>query len=151
MSDEKMTAPPPMYAVLYPALVAIARKHGYALGVHGSMARDFDLIAVPWTEEAGQPMPMIDEMKAAVQGVYTDHEFDHLLTDGHVTTKPHGRMAWSIHLTTKGSDGPYLDISVMPLKPWVPLHLRPDWIEAEDRAGGALVAGGSIEDGEEEA
>jgi len=109
-----MTAPPPMYAVLYPALVVIARKHGYALAVHGSMARDFDLIAVPWTAEAGEPGPMVDEMKTAVQGVYVHHEFDHLLTDSHITKKPHGRLSWSIHLTNKGADGPYLDISVMP-------------------------------------
>lgn len=113
-AEKKMTAPPPCYAVLYPPLVEIARRHGYALAVHGSMSRDFDLVAVPWEADAGEPLPMIDEMKAAVQGVYAHPEVDHLLKDGHRTSKPHGRSAWSIHLTTKGADGPYLDISVMP-------------------------------------
>ena len=38
-------------AALYPDLAEIAREHGYALAVHGSLARDFDLIAVPWREK----------------------------------------------------------------------------------------------------
>ncbi len=41
----------PMYAAcVYPDLAEITRKHGYALAVHGSLARDFDLIAIPWIE-----------------------------------------------------------------------------------------------------
>lgn len=73
---KRMTAPPPLYAVMYPELARIAKAHGYALSVHGSMTRDFDLIAVPWTDHAGDPYPMVDEMKHAVRGVYTHHEFD---------------------------------------------------------------------------
>lgn len=30
----------------------ISRLHGWAIGAHGTMARDYDLIAVPWTDEA---------------------------------------------------------------------------------------------------
>lgn len=116
MSTESrpMTAPPTLYAAMYPELVRIAKAHGYALAVHGSMTRDFDLIAVPWTAEAGDPQPMIDEMKHAMGGVYVHHDVDHLVADGRPSDKPHGRRAWSIHLTTKGADGPYIDLSVMP-------------------------------------
>jgi hypothetical protein len=115
MNDiKKVTAPPPCYAVMYPALVEIARRYGYALAVHGSMKRDFDLVAIPWTNEAGEPLPMIEEMKVAAQGVYTHHDFDHVHEDGNVHSKPHGRKAYSIHLTNEGCMGPYLDISVMP-------------------------------------
>jgi hypothetical protein len=102
---------------MYPGLVEVARRHGYALAVHGSMTRDFDLIAVPWVEDAGDPMPMIDEMKHVCIGVYTHHEMDHVVKDGFRSSKPHGRFAYSIHLTEKGCDGPYLDISVMPRLP----------------------------------
>ena len=31
---------------------AIAKKHGWAVGVHGTLMRDIDLIAVPWSWEA---------------------------------------------------------------------------------------------------
>lgn len=116
MSTESrpMTAPPTLYAAMYPELLRVAKAHGYALAVHGSMTRDFDLIAVPWTEAAGDPQPMIEEMKHAIGGVYLHHEVDHLVADGRPSDKPHGRRAWSIHLTNKGADGPYIDLSVMP-------------------------------------
>lgn len=110
-----MTAPPACYAVMYPVLKEIAQKHGYCLAVHGTMKRDFDLLACPWTEDAGPPEPMIEEMKAAAEGVWTKHDWDDIgTTAGHSTEKPHGRRAWSIHLTNKGCYGPYLDVSVMP-------------------------------------
>lgn len=40
----------PIYCGMYPELAEIARSHGYALAIHGSLARDFDLIAIPWVE-----------------------------------------------------------------------------------------------------
>ena len=46
----------PVYAAaLYPDLAAICISHGYALAVHGSLARDFDLIAVPWAAQTSPP------------------------------------------------------------------------------------------------
>jgi len=38
------------YAVVYPTLRDVAKLHGYALAIHGTMTRDFDLVAIPWTE-----------------------------------------------------------------------------------------------------
>ena len=108
---------PPCYAVLYPKLVEIAKRYGYALAIHGSMTRDFDLIAVPWTVEASDHFPMIEEMKHEVRAVYSHHEIDYLILNGNFTNKPHGRVSYSLHLTNNGSDGPYIDISVMPRFP----------------------------------
>ena len=59
------------YGAIYAALVPIARKHGYALAIHGSMMTDLDLIAVPWTEEAGPPEPMVLEMHEAVHTFFS--------------------------------------------------------------------------------
>lgn len=117
MSDtsKKISAPPPCYALIYAALVPVARQFGYALALHGSMARDCDIVAIPWTEEATEPKPMIEALKAAAEGVWTHHEWDHIGTTAyHSSQKPHGRRAWSIHLTNNGCLGPYLDISVIP-------------------------------------
>lgn len=86
---KKLTVPPPLYAVMYPALVAIARKYGYALAIHGTMTRDFDLVAVPWTAGAEDPFPMIDEMKNSIQAVYSNNEIDYLIKEGNPETKPH--------------------------------------------------------------
>lgn len=109
-----MKAPPPCYAVYYQTLIPIARDHGYALAIHGSMTRDCDLIAVPWTKEASKPVDLILAFKDAILGVFTRHDFDHIGdVYSHATLKPHGRLAWALHLTDEGCHGPYLDISVM--------------------------------------
>lgn len=39
------------YISKLPAIRIAAKECGYAIGLHGSLNRDFDLIAVPWVEE----------------------------------------------------------------------------------------------------
>ena len=54
----------PVYAAaLYPDLAKIFQKHGYALAVHGSLARDFDLIAIPWTENISYTTVVLKEIE----------------------------------------------------------------------------------------
>ncbi len=83
---------------------AVAKREGYALGVHGSMARDLDLIAAPWTEKACDADELIEHLCRALDATLfeTDQKPEH---------KPHGRKAWSLHLLGLGL---YLDVSVMP-------------------------------------
>lgn len=52
----------PIYANLYPAMVQVAREHGYALAVHGSMKRDLDVIAVPWIENPSSPAKLVEAL-----------------------------------------------------------------------------------------
>lgn len=94
--------------ILIPALREVARRHGYALGVHGSLAYDIDLIAAPWEINAADPHVLIEAIRKAAEaivgfGVINEHE---KLPE----KKPFGRLGWSIHL----GGGPYLDISVCP-------------------------------------
>jgi hypothetical protein len=106
--------PAAAYVALYPELVRVAREHGYALAVHGSVARDFDLVAVPWTPEATDALTLIKALKAATGGVTTSAEWDELMPSCHPVPKPHSRVCYSIHFTEQGAKGPYLDVSVMP-------------------------------------
>ena len=106
----------PAYVALYPLLSEVARKHGYCLAIHGSVGQDMDLLAAPWTETAGEPLDMIKEMKAVTASVTHSSEDDQFFPDCHPTVKPHGRLAYSLHLTARGGAGPYLDVSVMPRK-----------------------------------
>lgn len=108
---------PACYAAIYPALVALAREHGYALAMHGSLSRDFDLIAVPWAKEPSEPLKLAQAIKAWCAGVWHNQSDDELLPLGNMTVKEHGRLAWCIHLTNAGMDGPYIDLSVMPMQP----------------------------------
>ena len=102
------------YAALLPTLQKVARECGYALAVHGTMTRDLDLIAAPWTEEATDDETLTEAMRAAVGGkIYgAMHDGKTGKTDLNPVSRAHGRKGWVIHL-----GGPYLDVSVMPRLP----------------------------------
>lgn len=102
----------PCYAALLPTLQKAARECGYALAVHGSMNRDFDLIAAPWTEEATDDETLTEALRAACGGkIYgAMHDGKTGKTELNPVSRPHGRKGWVIHL----GNGPYLDVSVMP-------------------------------------
>ncbi len=76
----------PVYCALYPELATIARDHGYALAVHGSLARDGDLICIPWVEEPAHPQMVVD----AICGRFAVRQI------GDFEPKAHGRVAVSI-------------------------------------------------------
>lgn len=99
----------PVYALgLYPPLAELFREHGYALAIHGSLARDFDLIACPWHDKAVHP-------EVVMRDVLAKWAFD---TDpgvnGGPKLMPHGRVAYRCHLSYASC---YLDISFMPRSP----------------------------------
>lgn len=112
MADKPTSCLPSIYANLYPKLVALAREHGYALAVHGSMARDFDLIAAPWTEDAASAEVLIEAIRERIGGfIVNDPAADPADFSRHnPQLRAHGRLGWAIQL----GGGPYIDVSVMP-------------------------------------
>ena len=97
-------------AVFY-ARVA-ARSKGYALAVHGTLRRDVDVVAVPWTAEAcgaDELAKSIAEYLASVK-----LSFPNVWEAAKKTRerKPFGRIAWAIVL--RGIPAPYIDLSVAP-------------------------------------
>lgn len=104
------------YVAIYPMLLQVAKDHGYALAVHGSLHRDMDLVAVPWIEEASRGLVLIKAMRRKIRAVTWGQHADRLKAyrDCSPTKKPHGRMAYSLHVTESGMYGGYLDVSVMP-------------------------------------
>lgn len=91
----------PVYAALYPAFAKIFQKHGYALSIHGSMARDFDVVAIPWAEKLSKPQVIIDEI--------TSH-FD-VQKIGEAKEKNWGRICYTISI---GHGSCALDLSFFP-------------------------------------
>ena len=93
-----------------------ARRYGYALGVHGSLERDIDLIAVPWVDDAVDPTWLactLLQCAIEVNGVaWIDHieRGDPYNLSGCPGGHAHGRLCWSFHL----GGGPYIDLSVVP-------------------------------------
>ena len=106
-----MTVPP-----IVDHVRAIARAHGWAIGVHGSLARDIDMIATPWTVDATPWQGLLDAIRIGLN-------LDEIGT--HQRSKPHGRIG--VLLTQKGAvyertpkgtwHPPCLDVSIVDPRP----------------------------------
>lgn len=123
----------PSYLVIYPGLCETAKRHGYALAVHGSLTRDMDLIAVPWTHEAAPAEVLMADLKRHLDAMdfrelqqrhaphLTEEQLDKLVlrevqsnkngVNAHgATIHPHGRLSWNLYM----GFGAYIDLSVLP-------------------------------------
>ncbi|WP_236225743.1 hypothetical protein [Pseudomonas pseudonitroreducens] len=91
----------PVYACIYPQLAELTRQHGYALAIHGSLGRDFDLICIPWIDNPESPEFVVKQITEsfAIQQV------------GEPEAKKHGRIAYTISLSFGECA---LDLSFMP-------------------------------------
>jgi hypothetical protein len=117
----------PLYKKLIGPLREVARRLGYALAVHGTLKRDIDLIACPWTRQTVGAKVLANAIRAKAREVVgfaepSPHERAKWFRDGvtgfaqgfgRVSSKPHGRRCWTFHLVPT-YDGPYLDVSIMP-------------------------------------
>lgn len=115
----------PHTAAIVDLIRTVARNYGWAIGVHGSMVRDIDLIAVPWTHHAA---PWA-EVHAALVAATT------YLDEGRRVPMPLGRVAWMLlargATTANAGHGatdpkgrwwpPAIDISVMDPRIYVPM------------------------------
>jgi len=114
-SIEEMTE---FYLSRLPAIREAARQCGYAIGLHGSLRRDFDLMAMPWVEGCSTPDELAHAIALAATGM--------TLAGGyHWEKKPLGRIAttisvcWTDHSEAFNKDligFGHLDLSVMPPK-----------------------------------
>ncbi len=91
----------PAYCAMYPDLAQIAKFHGYALAIHGSLIRDFDLICVPWIPEPSEPKEVVAEMVKSFA----------LTEIGEPETRDHGRLIYTLAV---GFGECFLDLSFMP-------------------------------------
>lgn len=115
---------PAMYCLLYGALKEKALELGYALAVHGSLQRDFDLLAVPWIEEAVDAATLVEALRTVCGGFiiadgtagarWDAEQFKLVAAEiKNPQSMPHGRLAWNIHF----AGSVMLDVSVMPRSP----------------------------------
>lgn len=95
------------FALLIDPIRKVARQLGYAIALHGSLAKDIDLIAVPWTDEAVEADVLVVAIVHLVKA-FTGETWGHV-DKGCPRDKPHGRRSWSIHFW-----GSFIDLSVTP-------------------------------------
>lgn len=80
---------------------SLAREVGYSVGIHGSLKRDVDLIAVPWADDAKDWMTLVDNLCHGLNAKWI----------GDMERKPFGRIAVTLQI-----DGYYkqIDLSITP-------------------------------------
>lgn len=87
-----------------------AKYHGYAIGLHGSMRRDLDLIAIPWSDDHSDK----DELARAIQEAACG--MPQMVYQWN--NKPCGRVSVSIPVCwpewPEGIGDGHIDLSVMP-------------------------------------
>lgn len=94
----------PVYAAaLYPELCKLFQKNGYALAVHGSLAKDLDLIAVPWVGTVTDPVDVVEQIKEQ----FTVRE------GGTSEIRAHGRLVFTLCI---GFGDCSIDLSFFPYK-----------------------------------
>ena len=89
----------------------VARDAGYAITVHGSLARDIDLVAIPWVETHVMPADFLVTRLAAVVASITGR--CNAMADW--TEKPHGRRAKTLMVWGERFGHVDIDLSVMPV------------------------------------
>jgi hypothetical protein len=122
---KQLNAKPQVYAFFFEEMKTIAKEHGYNLCLHGSMARDLDLVAIPWTHTPSPPLRLIQSLDILLTGSSMSSSKDYMSSQG-----AGGRQRFVINLNRgemlqhfTGDNDPkwYADISVTPfivVEPW---------------------------------
>jgi len=101
------------YESKLPAIRKAAKQCGYAIAVHGSLCRDFDLIAAPWSEQHSDEQTLCKAIHKAACGL--TQESYQICTD-----KPCGRLTtmfpvcWIEYLDAPKNGTGHIDLSIMP-------------------------------------
>jgi hypothetical protein len=126
MDKEKLYNYAPMlYVQLYPKLREVALECGYALCTHGTLQRDFDLVAIPWTENCRTPRELADAVFSVIKNYYR-FEGAHFVEEGNIH-KPHGRVSYTIIIEMSAMEimdtqnHPFIDLSIVP-----PISISPE-------------------------
>lgn len=106
---------PSFYAFIYERIKDIAKEHGYNLVLHGSMARDLDLIAIPWVDNPRPELELVHRIDDIINEVPRSSEHDYQFS-----ILPGGRNNYVINICRGGEWNKYqdanyyLDISFTP-------------------------------------
>ena len=99
-----------IYAQLLPRIREVAKGLGYAIAIHGTMARDLDLLAVPWIDDASEPLDLVKAIHEEVGGFVIGDLKDRGKVSDEPTRQPHGRLSWNIAWGGRA----FIDLSIMP-------------------------------------
>lgn len=103
-SEKPTHAKPQFYAMAFFQLKEVAEKFGYNLLVHGSMARDLDLVAVPWVDDPKDEFEMINALYKHLTGLtFVDKQ------SAMFSVLPGNRNSYVLNLNRGGQFNGYVD------------------------------------------
>lgn len=92
---------PAIYSHQLHTIQESGRRHGYSIAIHGSMQRDFDLIAVPWRDNVCWADDLVADLCRKLSAA---------TVAGDPAVRPHGRLTYTLLL--RGDQ--FIDLSVIP-------------------------------------
>lgn len=120
LPKKPIKAKPHFYAHCYMGLIVVARRYGYNLLLHGSLDRDFDLVAVPWVDKPKSHIKLLHAfckyLGVPIEEISSSNPKPYLGSQ-----LPGGRMSYVINLNRGGKfngytdEQWYLDISITPM------------------------------------
>jgi hypothetical protein len=132
--EKPIKAKPHFYACCLHQLQAIAIDLGYNLLIHGSMNRDMDLVAVPWTDKPKSHLELLQTFNKYLNGIeggaiVNEDYFEYDVAEEKAILEkyymfsilPGNRSSYIINLNRGGNynhyvdEQYYLDISITPL------------------------------------
>ncbi|CAL67370.1 hypothetical protein [Christiangramia forsetii] len=93
------------YAAMWGDFRQSALDKGWALGLHGSLASDMDIMAMPWTESASS----VDVLIASLESCLTIPEDAFHFKTKRSTDKPNNRVVYTIHIWSDF----YIDLNII--------------------------------------
>ena len=95
------------YTIFWESFRKAALERGWTLALHGSMASDMDIIAVPWVDDACPASELVSALSDCLgETMWKDHHFRD------PTPKSHGRVVYTLSIFSDY----YIDLSVIPPK-----------------------------------
>lgn len=94
------------YACMWDDLKNAALDCGWALGLHGSLNSDMDIMAMPWIQDCKHIGDMLDALEACFVSMDEGHKpLKRVMTKN----KPNNRVVYTLHIWADF----YLDINVI--------------------------------------
>lgn len=117
--DKPQKAKPQFYACCFTTIQKLGRDLGYNIVMHGSMDRDIDLVAIPWSDNPASHYELLKAIDLYVRGIcYAEDHFER----GYMfSVLPGGRSSYVVNINRGGTynnytdEQWYIDISITPL------------------------------------
>lgn len=92
------------YTVLWPSFRQAALSCGWSIALHGSMASDMDMMAMPWVEDAKSVEDLIAALSNCIDGtIWKENHFKPFYG------KPHNRVVYTLSIYSDF----YIDLSII--------------------------------------